>query len=345
MATLDHPHSARADGAAAGRVWRTLRALPPTFFSIPFGLAGLAGAWRLAATLDGLPMGIADALYLLAVAVYLTLVVAFAAGLISAPRAVLAALEHPILGPFNALLPIVGMLLALGLQPHAPAVARALFLACFAATWLLGGWLTGAWIVAPRPVDQLHLGYFLPTVAGGLIGAQGAAAFGLAGLGWLSFGAAIVCWLVLGAILLGRLIVRPGLPAALVPTLAIAVAPPAVAGNAYGVLTGGRVDAVAYGLAGFTVLMVLAQLRLLPLYRRLPFAPTFWSFTFSYAAVATDALRWIGLERPAGAAALVYGVLAAISALIGGIALRSLVALRRGAFLPAPSHAVSGCLR
>lgn len=68
--------------------------------------------------------------------------------------------------------------------------------------------------------------------------------------------------------------------------LAIEVAPPAVAGDAYFGLTGGRIDTLAYLLAGYTVLMVLVQLRLLPLYLRLPFTPVFWSFTFSYAAVA-----------------------------------------------------------
>ena len=270
----------------------------------------------------------------MAAAVYLALLAAFAAKLLIRPRAVLAGLEHPVTGPFNALPAIVGMLLALALQPHAAGCARALFLACFAAALLLGGWLIGQWIVEPLDIDQLHPGYFLPTVAGGLIGAQGAAAFGLAGLGWLSFGIGMIYWLVLGSILVGRLIVRPALPAALIPTLAILLAPPAVAGNAYFALTGGRIDPLAYGLAGFAVLMVLVQLRLLPLYLRLPFAPTFWSFTFSYAAAAADALRWIALEHPAGATAMSYTVLAAITALIGGIALRSLVALQRGTFLP-----------
>lgn len=340
MATLDHPHGARAIGAAASRMWRTVCALPPTFFSIPFGLAGLAGAWRLAAGLVGLPTGIADALYLLAAAVYLPLSAAFVAGLVRAPHSALTALRHPVLSPFNALPLIVGMLLALGLQPYTPGGARALFLVFFTATWLLGGWLTGEWILAPRELDQLHPGYFLPTGAGGLIGAQGAAACGLVGLGWLSFGAGIVSWLFLGAILLGRLVTRPRLPAVLLPTLAITIAPPVVAGAAYSALSGGRVDMLAYGLAGFALLMVLVQLRLLPVYRRLPFTPTFWSFTFSWAAAAIDALHWIALERPAGAAVLASVTLAAISTLVGGIALRSLIALRRGMFLPpAPTTA------
>jgi len=77
------------------------------------------------------------------------------------------------------------------------------------------------------------------------------------------------------------------------------------------------------------------QLRLLPLYRQLAFAPSFWSFTFPWSAVVTDALRWIGLERPAAAAILAGVALGGLSALVGGIALRSLIALRRGTFLPA----------
>src|SRR5215472_2798924 len=92
MATLNHPPSARADAPSAGRMWRTLCALPPNFFAIPFGLASLAGAWRLATGSAGVPAGIADALYLLAAAVYLLLGAAFAVRLVGAPRAVLAAL-------------------------------------------------------------------------------------------------------------------------------------------------------------------------------------------------------------------------------------------------------------
>lgn len=343
MGTRDKLDRVTAGRAVAVHVRAQILDIPPNFFSIPFGLAGLAGVWHMAASLNSLPAAVGDVLYLMAAAVYLPLVAAFAARLLIAPRAVAAGLEHPVTGPFNAVLPIVGMLLALGLQPHAPECARALFLAGFVATLLLGGWLTGQWIVEPIDIDQLHPGYFLPTVAGGLIGAQGAAAFGLAGLGWLSFGIGIISWLVLGSMLVGRLIVRPALPAALVPTLAILLAPPAVAGNAYFALTGGRPDPLAHGLAGFAVLMGVVQVRLLPLYLRLPFAPTFWSFTFSYAAAAADALRWIALEHPSGASAMSAAVLTIITALVTGVALRSLVALQRGTFLPAqPTEGAAG---
>src|SRR5258708_33003251 len=107
---------------------------------------------------------------------------------------------------------------------------------------------------------------------------------------------------MVGKMITTRLYFSRGFPAALFPTLAILIVPPVIAGNAYFVLTGGRIDLLAYVLAGFIVLMALVQLRLAPLYFKLPFSPGFWSFTFSYAATAAYALRWIHLAQFAGAA-------------------------------------------
>jgi len=128
---------------------------------------------------------------------------------------------------------------------------------------------------------------------------------------------------------------RPMLPAALIPTLAIEVAPPVVAGNTYFILTGGRVDLFAYILAGYAVLMVLVQLRLVPVYLKLTFTPGFWGFTFSYAALAGFALHWTAMMHPLAAPFLGYAVLVAITFFIGGIAVHTLVALGQGKLLPA----------
>jgi tellurite resistance protein len=100
-------------------------------------------------------------------------------------------------------------------------------------TVVLGGWLTGQSIAADYSLDAAHPGYFLPTVTGGLVGAFSAGLVQLHAVAEVSFGMGIVAWLLLGSFTLGRLFFRPSLPAALVPTLAIEVAPPAVAGVAY----------------------------------------------------------------------------------------------------------------
>ena len=324
-------------GLKAGRKLHTLLAIPPNFYSITFGLVGLARVWHLAGSLYGLSAAIGDALFLVAAVVFLLFFAALVIKLVLAPKTVLVDLADSAIGPMFSLLPITGMLLAVSLEPYALDAARVLFLVCFVATVLLGGWYTSQWIVATLDAGEFGPAYFLPTVAGGLLGADSAASFGLTGLGWMSFGIGMIAWLMLGPIILNRLYFRPGLPVALIPTLAIVIVPSVIAGNAYFVLTGGRIDLLAYVLAGYTVLMTLVQLRLVPLYLKLKFSPGFWAFTFSYAATAAYALRWIHLAQFAGVAMLGYVVLAAITLFIGAIALRSLVALWQGKFLPAPA--------
>ncbi len=313
---------------------RTLLTIPPNFFAITTGLAGLASVWQLAGELYHFPGWIGDVLYVVATAVYLLLLITFAMKLILTPKVVINELTHPMLGPFYALLPISGMLLAAGLQHPAPQFALILFLVFFSAMFLLGGWMTGQWIVARLDLDAFHPGYFLPTVAGSLVGANEAAHFHLTGLGWMSFGIGVICWVVLGSIILNRLFFRASLPEKLVPTLAIEIAPPAVAGLAYFALTNGRIDTVAYILAGYAALMALVQVRLIPIYLKTPFTPGFWSFTFSYIAFVLDAMLWINAEHLAGGIVLGVVLLTAITLLIGGIVVRSLIELRQGTFLP-----------
>jgi hypothetical protein len=124
------------------------------------------------------------------------------------------------------------------------------------------------------------------------------------------------------------------LPAPVTPTLAIEVAPPALAGLAYLAITHGRVDAVALALGGFTTLTVIVQLRLIPVYRRLAFGPAFWSFAFPYAAVATFALHWINYGRPVGYTVWASVVLLAITAFIAALVAETTAALVRHRFLP-----------
>lgn len=87
--------------------------------------------------------------------------------------------------------------------------------------------------------------------------------------------------------------------------------------------------------------MALVQVRLIPLYRRAPFGVGYWSFTFSYAAPATLALRWVSHEHPADGPVWTWVVLALITGFIAAIAARTAVALVRGQFLPAAPDAAA----
>jgi tellurite resistance protein len=311
--------------------------VPLNLFGIPFGLVGLAGCWTTMAGYGHTPRTVSDALLILAALAWLTVLGGYLRFVATTPSALTRDLLDPVAGPFAALIVITPMLLAAeGVYPHAAAAGRAGLDVFLVLTVLLGSWFTGQWIYGPLDLDKFHPGYFLPTVAGGLVAAAGAAAVGQHRLAQVMFGLGLVCWFLLGSIILGRLLFRPLLPTALLPTLAIEVAPAAVASIAYFALQGDRVDLVAAVLSGYGLLMALAQLRLLPAYARLPFMPSTWAFTFSWAAVVTASLHWLQDLRPDAYRVYQYLLLSAITVLIGAIAIRTMIALGRRQLLPAP---------
>jgi len=326
------PRAAALDAVGQGKFRRPR--VPPSLFTIALGLAGLGQAWHAAQPVLRVPAAVPDAIFALAAVTWLVLVAAYAA---QGWRQVLADLCDPVQGAFVPTAAITAMILGGALAaavPAAFAAGRVLVVIFLAGTIVIGGWLTGQWMAGRLDPDAMHPGYFLPTVAGGLVGAVVAAGVRLPAVAEASFGIGIGAWVLLGPPIWTRLFFRPMLPAALVPTLAIEVAPPAVAGVAYFALTGGAINFAARVLGGFCVLMALAQLRFVPLYARLRFSPGFWAFTFSYAAVTTDALLWITVARPPGATGYAIAIVALITIFIAAIGARTVLAAVHGQLLP-----------
>ena len=303
------------------------RRVPPSLFGIALGLAGLAEAWHAAGPLLGTTQAIPSALNIGDAALWLVLVGAY---LVQGPRVIRADLRDPVLSPFVSASVITAMLLSAALARDAFTAGRVLVVVSLAATIALGGWLTGQWMTGGIEPDSLHAGYFLPTAAGGLIGADAAAQVQLHALAQASFGIGIVSWILLGSTILNRLFTRPPLPPALVPTMAIELGIPAVAGSAYFAVAGQTVNFVACALGGYAVLMALVQLRLIPIYYRLPFTPGAWSFTFAYAAAAADALGWLTIKKPPGTTGYAIAIIALLTVFIAWIAVRTVALAARG---------------
>jgi tellurite resistance protein len=313
-----------------------VRRIPLNFLSIPFGLLGLADCWLAAAAFGLAPIAIGRVLVAVAIIVWVVVGYALLRGMRAHGVTLSAELEDPIAGPFGSLAVIVPMLAAAdGLYPLSHTAGTVVVDVLIVVNVVVAGWFTGQWIYRPLELAKLHPGYFLPNVAGGLVASVAAAQVGQKELAEMLFGLGLLSWITLGSIILGRLIIGPPLPAALTPTIAIQVAPAPVATFAVFVINGHRVDTVVRLLAGYGLLMVVAQIRLLPAYLRLPFMPSFWAFTFSWAAVAFAGVFWLGVTHPTGWRAESYVALGLISAFIGAIAIRTGVALQRGQlFLP-----------
>ncbi|RFA13107.1 hypothetical protein B7R22_13990 [Subtercola boreus] len=298
--------------------------IPLNTLAVAFGLAGLAGVWSLAVTDLGAPDGIAEFLWVVTAIAWIWLVVAHALRGRRTTDRLVDQLRHPAQGPIAALVPIVMMLLGAHLHSSLPAAGFWVVVVGLAATVLFAGWIVARWIGGGLEPDAVHGGYFLPTVAAGFIGATAAAKIGLPTVALGAFAIATLFWVVVFALLLARLALRPSLPAPLMPTLAIIVAPPAVGGTAWLTITGGHTGAVDYSLAALTVLMVVVQLALARSYLALPFTLGFWSFTFPFAAVSAYGVEWLALERPAGWQVAAWVIVTLITLFIIGIAARTL---------------------
>jgi tellurite resistance protein len=311
--------------------------VPPNLFGIALGIAGLAQAWHADVPLLGTSQAVSDALSILDGAIWLVLVGAYLA---QGPRIIMADLRDPVLSPFVSASVITAMLLSAALAKDAFTAGRVLVIVFLAVTIALGGWLTGQWMTGGIEPDSVHTGYFLPTAAGGLIGANAAAQVHLHALAEASFGIGVICWVLLGSTILNRLFSRPALPSGLVPTMAIELGVPAVAGSAYFAVAGRTVSLMACVLGGYAVLMAVAQVRLIPVYRRLSFTPGAWTFAFSYAAAASYALEWLAIKKPPGAAGYAIAVIALITAFVSWIAFRTVLLAVRGQLFPAwpPVH-------
>lgn len=314
--------------------------IPLNTLAVAFGLAGLAGVWSLAVTDLGAPDGVAEFFWIVAAVAWIWLIVAHTLRGRRTTDRLVDQLRHPAQGPIAALVPIVVMLLGAHLHSYLPAAGFWVVVVGLAATVLFAGWIVGRWVGGGLEPDAVHGGYFLPTVAAGFVGATAAAKIGLPAIAIGAFAIATFFWVIVFTLLLARLALRPPLPAPLVPTLAIIVAPPAVGGTAWLTITGGHTGAIDYSLAALTVLMVVVQLTLARSYFTLPFTLGFWSFTFPFAAVSAYAVEWLALEQPTGWQVAAWVIVTLITLFILGIAARTLrLVFTSATIVPALSHA------
>ena len=307
--------------------------LTANLFAVPFGLVGLAQAWSAVTKLAGASALPGNVLWIIAAVAWLIILAAYLSN-VAAQRRWKAELSDPTFGPFTALIVIVPMLLGARLAEQAKDAGQVVFWVSAALMVVTGAWITGDWITCDGGIRRWNPGYYLPTAAGGLLAGGASAVLGFPTVSRVLFGLGITSFVVLAPIISLRLYDVPSLPPPLLPTIAIELAPPVVAGNAWFEINGDKVDTPAAVLAGLSLLMLLVQLRLVPLYRRAPFGPGYWAFSFPYAAAVTYGVAWLDVEHANGAADVGYALVAILTTGFALLAARTVIGLVHGTFLP-----------
>lgn len=335
-----HDHAAASAAppvpAADGHPEHSLAHLPVTLFASVMGLGGLSLAWRRAAVVWDLPRWPALSALALASAAFLLVGTLYALKWLRHPAAARAELRHPVRMTFAPTLTISLLVLATAGQDVVPALASALWWVGAVGHLAVTVAVLSAWFSRPDiGHDAMTPAWFIPVV-GNVVTPLAAAELGSVELAWFAFGVGLVFWVGLLPLLLQRVLLHdPPLPPRLLPTIAIFVAPPAVAMLSWQALTGdvgGVAVRVLHAAAMVFVVLLLAQA---PRLRRLPFGLPAWASTFPLAAASAAAVSVAGVRPEAAydvvAVVLLFGTTVLVL-VVGALTLRA--AARRRICVP-----------
>lgn len=299
----------------AAQTERSLAHLPVGSFAMVMGLSGLAVAWLKAGELLETGPVIGHSIGVLALAIFLFISVGYLIKAVRFPSALVAEWSHPVRSAFTATIAISLLVLAVVFENWIPVLSAILWWAGAAlqagiTLWVVRTWITDA---AIQPV-HVHPAWFIPAV-GNIVAPIAGATHAPAVINWYFFGVGAVYYLGLLPIILTRLFTVGTLPPRLVPTLAILIAPPAVASLAWVRLGGNWDDPLVKILIGVGLFQLLLLLVQLPALRAVPFAMSSWAYSFPLAALATAMLASTlggGFEYTLAATALLLVTSAAV---------------------------------
>jgi len=311
----------------------SLRNLPVNLFASVMGIAGLSIAWRQASLDFGISPLMAEVAGMLAIAVFLTLGGGYLAKAIRHGDAVVGEYRHPVAGNFFGTITIAVLLLSSVVAPLSQGLAEV--------TWTVGTIATLALCLAITSrllrgkIDAAHAApaWFIPGVATLDIAVAG----GAMPMPWahevnlFALAVGTVIALLFFTMIMSRIIHHEPLPAGMVPSLLILMAPFEVGFLAYASVTG-RVDTFA-GLLfyfGLFLFLVLAP----KIFRRgIPFTTGWWAVSFPMAALATAALKYAAVVQVWPLKLIAIALLALLTAVIAVLLVRTLRILLNGKLL------------
>lgn len=307
--------------------------VPVTLFASVMGLAGLGLAWRKGAALMGLPTQVGEVVLAVAALAFIAAAFTYAAKAMRFFPAVAGEFNHPVRSAFFSTIPIALLLLANGLHPYAASAAFALWAVGAALQLILTIRLIVRWMVHKQDIAHVNPAWFIPIVGNIIVPILGVR-LGQMEISWFFLSVGLLFWLPLLTIVLYRVIFHDALPPRLMPTLFILLPPPSIGYVAYVGLTGAE-DAFALVLVNGALFLTLVLLAKARSFIGLPFALSWWAFTFPLDAVALAALEHAG-HAPAGAWPVVaLVVLALASVVVVLVGARTLAAMIKGSlFVP-----------
>lgn len=304
--------------------------VPIPLFAVAMGVTGLGIAWRKAAHTVAAPSVVGEVILAIAALLFVVISGLYAAKAIRFPQAVKNEFNHPIRANFFPAFSISVLLLSIAATPHAPTLALWMWTVGAVVHISLTVLLLKRWILHETHIAHSNPAWFIPIV-GNLFVPLSGSLFGFTEIAWFFFSVGVVFWLVLMTLLIYRIVFHDPLPAKILPTLFIFMAPSAIGYLSYVALTDGAIDAFARVLVYSGLFIALLLVSMTRMFLKVPFAVSWWAFTFPSAALACAVLDYGSrIGAPVGLTVLGWVLLVAATIIITTVFVRTVAALIAG---------------
>ncbi|MGB0466705.1 MAG: SLAC1 anion channel family protein [Pontibacterium sp.] len=261
-----------------------LQHFPISFFAMIMGTTGLVLAWQKAAEVLQVPALVSQVLIVCVACLFLTVSLGYVSKIMRFPETSLKEFQHPIKISFFSAFSI--SLLLLSVATLKISASLSLYLWILGCVMHLGFTLhvMTQWIHhAKFQIQHSTPAWFIPVVGNILVPVAGVE-HGFIELSWFFFSIGLLYWIVLKTLIFNRVLFHDPLPAKLLPTLFILIAPPAVGFIAYTKLNGGEIDNFARILFYSALFLLLLLFTQFGRFRKLPFFLSWWAYSFPLAA-------------------------------------------------------------
>lgn len=312
--------------SASSASW--LAHVPVPLFAVVMGVCGLGLAWRKAHAVLHVPKEFSNAALVFAASVFVAIALLYALKAARHPGAVAEEFHHPIRANFFPAISISILLLAkAALSLDGP--------------WALVLWASGAaihlgftliliqrWIVANHDIRHSNPAWFIPVVGNILVPLAGVP-LGFVEISWFFFAVGFGFWVVLFTIVFYRIVFHDQLAAKFMPTLFILIAPPSIGFISYVGLIDG-IDPFARILYYFGLFLGLLVLTMARQFLRVPFAVSWWAYTFPLDALTIATLEYHERIGADGMTPICWTALTLTTLIVLGVLGRTLGALAVG---------------
>lgn len=313
-----------------------LKDLPITIFAMTMGLTGLAACWQTALNQYGmdnlLPIklvsGLHQATSYLAPLLFITLCLLYSVKLVKFKTAFLEEITHPVKRNFQAAFTISLGLICGFILPADLMITHGLFIIAVLMHLLIMLNLIRNWILIEQNLLLITPANFIPIV-GNIALAPVAMMLNYPALAWFFAATGLITWVLLFVLVFWRFVTQPPLPAPLMPSMFIMIAPPALSFLAfYSLLSPSAAlpDTVPlFQFIFYTIIVCcIFPLSVLPEIMRAPFSMSWWALSFPLAAFCSALQKYSHLRDSLYLGYIAEFFLSILTLLTLWLALRSL---------------------